>query len=119
MPVRSSRSPILTWPQTDQVAAALHDWGARQLSSRSEVEGVGYFGSYARGDWGVGSDLDVIVVVTASDEPPMRRGLAFDTITDLPVPVDLLVYTHDEWEALGAQTSGFAGRIVAEVVWVS
>ena len=119
MPVRSSRSPILTWPQADQVAAALHDWGAGLLASRSDVEGVGCFGSYARGDWGVGSDLDVIVVVEASEEPPMRRGLAFDTITDLPVPVDLLVYTRDEWDGLRAQTSGFARRIVAEVVWVA
>jgi predicted nucleotidyltransferase len=40
-----------------------------------EVVRVGYFGSYARGDWGVGSDLDLIIIVDRSDEPFARAVL--------------------------------------------
>jgi predicted nucleotidyltransferase len=80
---------------------------------------VGYFGSYARGDWGVGSDLDLVVVLSECDEPPLRRGLAFDTISGFPVPVDLLVYTQDEWLRLGAEKSPFLQRLNAEVAWVA
>jgi predicted nucleotidyltransferase len=61
---------------------------------------VGYFGSYARGDWGVGSDLDLVVIVEASAEPFERRA----------VPVDLLVYTRAEWTRLASRPR--------DVVWL-
>ena len=80
---------------------------------------VGYFGSYARGDWGVGSDLDLVVILTECGEPPLRRGLAFDTISGFPVPVDLLVYTQDEWRRLETQEAPFVRRLRAEVAWVA
>jgi len=35
---------------------------------------IGYFGSYARGDWGVGSDLDLLVIVTAAEEAFEKRS---------------------------------------------
>ena len=71
---------------------------------------VGYFGSYARGDWGVGSDLDLVVIVDDSPEPFERRAARWDA-TGLPVPADVLVYTRAEWERLSARPR--------EVVWVS
>ena len=80
---------------------------------------VGYFGSYARGDWGVGSDLDIVVIVAECELPPERRGTAFDTITGLPVPVDLLVYTQAEWAQLRAEGASFVRCIEAEAVWVA
>ena len=49
----------------------------------------------------------------------MRRGLAFDTISGFPVPVDLLVYTQDEWRRLEAEKSPFVRRLSAEVAWVA
>jgi predicted nucleotidyltransferase len=80
---------------------------------------VGYFGSYARGDWSVGSDLDLVIILSECNEPPLRRGLAFDTISDFPVPVDLLVYTLDEWDRLEAEQAPFVRRLRAEVAWVA
>lgn len=79
---------------------------------------MGYFGSYARGDWGVGSDLDVVLLLSACSDPPLRRALAYDTVTGFPVPVDLLVYTVDEWRQMEAGEGAFARRMVAEVVWI-
>jgi predicted nucleotidyltransferase len=58
--------------------------------ARPELRALGYFGSYARGDWGVGSDLDIVAVVATTDVPFDRRALHWDLST-LPVPVDLLV----------------------------
>lgn len=53
----------------------------------------------AGGRWGVGSDVDLVVIVASSDERPERRSLAFDA-SELPVPADILVYTVDEWDRL-------------------
>jgi len=119
MPVRSSSSHVLTWPPLDAVAGAARAWGAALKASRSDVVRVGYFGSYARGDWGVGSDLDLVVILTECGEPPLRRGLAFDTISGFPVPVDLLVFTQDEWRRLEAEKAPFVRRLRAEVAWVA
>jgi predicted nucleotidyltransferase len=119
MPVRSLTSPVLTWPNRDQVDKAAHSWGVALKKARPAVTRVGYFGSYARGNWGVGSDLDVVVIMTECELPPERRGAAFDTIAGFPVPVDLLVYTEAEWKQLRADGASFARRIEAEAVWVA
>ena len=68
---------------------------------------------------GVGSDLDLVVILSECGEPPLRRGLAFDTIRGFPVPVDLLVYTHDEWRRLEADEAPFVRRLRAEVAWMA
>ncbi|MCJ7796527.1 MAG: nucleotidyltransferase domain-containing protein, partial [Thermoleophilia bacterium] len=73
--------------------------------------------SYARGDWGVGSDLDLIAVVGESAEPFDRRGLAFDVLS-LPVPAEILVYTQAEIERLRREGGRFARVLAGEVVWL-
>ncbi len=77
---------------------------------------VGLFGSYARGDAGVGSDLDVVLVVSDSEVPWESRASSWDT-TSLPVPVDLLVYTRREWSALDRDTR-FGRMLAEETRWV-
>ncbi len=119
MPVRSSGSPVLCWRDRETVAAALAAWTSRLRETHPDVLHVGHFGSHARGDWGVGSDLDIVIVVTRSDEPPLRRPLAFDTITGLPVPVDLVVYTADEWDRSPSETPLFVRRLRSEAVWLA
>ncbi|MDH7559856.1 MAG: nucleotidyltransferase domain-containing protein [bacterium] len=82
---------------------------------RPEVVRIGYFGSYGRGDWGVGSDVDLIVVVRESKVPLVGRAADWDTTT-LPVPADVLVYTQEEWSTPGLQER--FGKAAEEVVWV-
>ena len=81
---------------------------------------IGYFGSYARGDWGVGSDVDLVAVV--SDEsaavPFEQRPAAWD-VSELPVPADLLVYTESEWTRLHATGNRFARTLDDEMVWLT
>ncbi|MFQ5811257.1 MAG: nucleotidyltransferase family protein, partial [Armatimonadota bacterium] len=66
MPVRSLHSSVLRWPDREIVLDALRRWTDRLARGHANVRRLGYCGSYARGDWGVGSDLDIIVVIAAS-----------------------------------------------------
>ena len=116
MPVRSLSSSVLIWPNAREVDQAVHRWTSDLVLRRRDVVRLGYFGSYARGDWGVGSDLDLVIVVDRSDVPFERRGAEWDA-TDLPVPADVLVYTQAEWQSLG-QSRRFSSTLLREVVWV-
>lgn len=106
---------MLRWPDAEAVLAAARAWAERVAATESTVERVGIVGSYARGDWGVGSDVDLVVIVARSDLPFERRAARFDT-SDLPVPADLLVYTADEWAAMLAD--GRLARLAREVRWL-
>ncbi len=76
---------------------------------------IGCFGSYARGDLGFGSDVDLIVIVEEDSTPWMLRPLRYDTLS-LPVLEDLLVYTVAEWEKIRQEP--FGRQIAREAVWV-
>lgn len=116
MPVKSSNSLLLKWPGKQTVDRAVRAWAKQTAERHPEVVRIGYFGSYARGDWGVGSDVDVLVLVQLSPTPFERRGSRWAAV-DLPVPADVLVYTLAEWESL--EPSGrWRQTLAAEVVWV-
>ena len=116
MPVRLLSSSVLKWPDAQTVKRAVSQWVDKVVKTRKDVLSIGYFGSYARGDWGVGSDLDLIIIVKDSQHSFMRRASEWDT-TELPVPADVLVYTEEEWQSLARQGQ-FSKRIMQEIVWV-
>lgn len=117
MPVTSSTSSVKRWPKAEAVIAALEAWGAEAARRRDDLIGLGYFGSYARGDAGFGSDLDLLVIVETDRRPFTERGFGWRTET-LPVPVDLLIYTAAEWERLLAAGGRFARTLSAEARWL-
>ncbi|MEW6772267.1 MAG: nucleotidyltransferase domain-containing protein [Bacillota bacterium] len=117
MPVRSLSLSVFRWPDARTVEEAVRLWAEKVAAARPEVLHVGYFGSYARGDWGVGSDLDLIMIVEDSPLPFTRRAAEWD-VTDLPVPADLLVYTLDEWELLKRRKGRFYQTVMREAVWI-
>jgi uncharacterized protein len=117
MPIRSLKSSVLKWPDAPTVERAVRAWAEALARKRNDVLHAGYIGSYARGDWGVGSDLDIIIVVQQADKPFAERAAAFDA-TSLPVPVDLLIYTRHEWDALMASNTRFARTLRQEAVWI-
>lgn len=116
MPVRLLTSSVLKWPDARTVEQALRHWTEGVVRDRNDVLRIGFFGSYARGDWGVGSDLDLVIVVKSSKQPFERRAIEWDA-TGLPVPVDVLVYTEEEWSALTGQR-GFFQTLMRDAVWV-
>jgi predicted nucleotidyltransferase len=117
MPVRSLNSSVIKWPDLQTVDQAARDWVGRQIESGRDILKAGYFGSYARGDWGVSSDLDLILIVRDSDLPFWQRSLKWDVL-GFPVPVDLLVYTQVEWQNLVEQAGRFPKTIEKEAVWI-
>ncbi|MDW7981089.1 MAG: nucleotidyltransferase domain-containing protein [Verrucomicrobiales bacterium] len=115
--MRSLNSCMLKWPDKQTVDAAIRVWARQLAAQRHEVVRVGYAGSYARGDWGVGSDLDIVIVLEQSDKPFEQRAVEFDA-TRLPVPADLLVYTEAELHQLIGSGSRFGRVLENETVWV-
>lgn len=117
MPVRSLNSSVFKWPDRSEVDRSVRGWAQEAVTSREGIIKLGYFGSYARGDWGVGSDLDLVVIVDHATEPFERRSLTWD-LSPLPVPSELLVYTSTEWKLLQKKGGRFARTLEQETVWV-
>jgi uncharacterized protein len=111
MPTRSLHSPVLKWPEREAVLAAAEAWGRDLLARDARVERVGCFGSYARGDAGVGSDLDLVVIVRDG------HGDALFDATRLPVPADVVVLEAARWARLAAEPTGLARTIARDARW--
>ena len=117
MPVRLLNSSVIKWPNRARVEAVLKDWVPSAIQGHPETLRLGYFGSYARGDWGVGSDLDLVAVISETQIPFERRTISWD-LSQLPVPTELLVYTEQEWLRLQQEHSRFAQTLATETIWV-
>ena len=115
MPVRSLTSYVFIWPKRAEVVAAARRW-TETLAATGNVLAVGYVGSYAREEDGVGSDLDLLVLVSDHAQPFARRTPS--GLETLPVPAEALVYTEAEWEVLERSGSRFARTLRREVRWL-
>jgi uncharacterized protein len=114
MPVTSSRSSIKRWPSAERVHHASEAWAQQLVAANPAVVAVGCFGSYARGEAGVGSDIDLLVV--RRDDTPIPHLLGAD-VDALPVPTDILHYTEAELAAL-LERGGRMARVVRdEALW--
>ncbi|MBN1846911.1 MAG: nucleotidyltransferase domain-containing protein [Sedimentisphaerales bacterium] len=68
----------------------------RRIRSVSDPEKIILFGSRARGTAHAGSDFDILIIQD-SDQPRYRRAVAlYRILADLPVEVELVVYTPEE-----------------------
>lgn len=117
MPVRSLRTSVLAWPRRHEVEAAVTGWARDLARLMPDLAAVGFFGSYARGDWGVGSDIDLIMVLDKSSSPFGYRTVARGSVR-LPVPSDHLIYTRDELVTVLERGGRFADTLRREVIWV-
>ncbi|MDH4129051.1 MAG: nucleotidyltransferase domain-containing protein [Spirochaetota bacterium] len=72
---------------TDRIVKELHP------------EKIILFGSYAWGEPDEDSDLDILVIVSQSnDNTIIRDAQAYGCLRGLSIPIDILVYTHEEVE---------------------
>jgi len=76
------------------------------------------FGSYARGEQGEESDLDICVLVHELTYNRMAMSAdAYGAIRrDFPLPIDVLLYTHDEFEESAKKRSRMQYKIKNEGV---
>ena len=88
-----------------------------QKRSHPEVVRIGVFGSYARGDYSPGSDVDLLVIVRKSAEPRWyMRAIGFDTLI-LTVPADVFVYTEAECDRM-AKDNLWMKHVLDETIWL-
>lgn len=78
----------------------------RERLTNRGVHEAWLFGSLAAKTTTPWSDLDV-VVVKPSDQPFIERPREFFDLLDLGIPIDLLVYTPDEFASLCQSDSPF------------
>ena len=77
-----------------------------RLVNEFHPEGIWLFGSHSWGTPDEGSDLDLFVVVTESDEPPVERmRRAHRCLRGLGIAKDVLVKTRQEFDRLRALPS--------------
>jgi uncharacterized protein len=114
VPVTSSGSSLKRWPSADRVLAEAGLWARRLAEADTGVVAVGYFGSYARGEAGFGSDLDLLVV--RRDDAPVPDVLGADVAT-LPVPADIVHYTTAELKGVLERGTRMARVIETEARW--
>lgn len=75
-------------------------------ASHPELEEVILFGSVASGTPVPGSDVDLLLILSSSDQPFLDRIPAF-LPAGLPVAVDIFPYTRDEIERMKRDNNGF------------
>jgi uncharacterized protein len=101
----------------ERVLEELHSWAAQQRRAHPEILRVGLFGSYAKGSFAPGSDIDLLLLVKESAERRwFMRSAVFDT-TRLSVGADLFVYTEAEAKRM-QETSSWFRHILKEIVWI-
>ena len=105
MPVRSLTQSLLRWPEPRVVLEAVERWAAQQARSNPTLRKVGVYGSYGRGDAGVGSDLDLLLVDEAATGPQTLRYRQWP-FEQLPLSCDALVLTPAELDELLAASAG-------------
>ena len=89
----------------------------REYAAGAGVARAIVFGSFARGDADVVSDVDVILIEPTS-RPFIERGLAHLPLFRMGLGVDLLVYTPEEYERLKADGHPLIERAEREGITV-
>jgi predicted nucleotidyltransferase len=72
------------------------------------------FGSRARGEAGPDSDFDLMLVVDTDLPPADRAFIANKAVRHLGVPVDIIVYTPEEFDRLASWPSSIVAAAISE-----
>lgn len=117
MPAPSSPGFVQCWPSAAEVLEAAGRWAERQQRDNADLLAVGMFGSYGRGDAGVGSDLDLVMILRECTCPIWERLRRWDT-GSLPLACDLLVYSQQEWQTLPQWNPKLAETLRRDTRWL-
>ena len=117
MPVRSLTQSLLRWPEPELVLHQVAGWAERMAAEHPGLERVGVFGSYGRGDAGVGSDLDLLLIDAEACGPQHQRLLGWP-LADLPLSCDALVFTPAEHGELIASGTAMARALTSDSRWL-
>lgn len=80
-------------------SSAILDEVVNRLVNGLDAESIYLFGSRAEGQVKPGSDYDLLVVLTKSEQPRHRReAYSYGLLWGMTVPVDLIVLTRAEFQ---------------------
>jgi predicted nucleotidyltransferase len=80
-----------------QVTTELLEQITQKLATTLNPEQIILFGSYAYGEPNEDSDIDLMVIVSHSDEPRYRRSRpAYRALRGIRIPTDVIVVTREE-----------------------
>ena len=88
---------------------------SRRIAADLHPEQIILFGSHAWGTPTEDSDVDLLIILSASDEPPHRRAVrAHRALRGLTVPCDILVRTQAEIQGLNPVRSSLLFRALTD-----
>lgn len=86
-----------------------------RLVGEFNTDQIVLFGSYAWGEPDTDSDIDLLVVVPDSDQPPYRRATrAYRSLRDIGVAVDVIVNTRQDIERSRGVTTSLAHKVLSQ-----
>lgn len=99
----------------EQFSPELIQGMVRRLVMAMQPEQIILFGSYAYGKPTEDSDVDLLVIVSESDEPSYRRArVAYKALRGIAIPTDVVVMTRQEVERKRGVRSSLAAQAVCE-----
>ena len=98
-PKPSSNSVVVKSVDYAAVRREMDGYARRLLATRPDVEEIIVFGSFEKGNYAPGSDLDVFIILTRSDRP-VRERIPELLPGPFPVPTDIFPYTREEMTSL-------------------
>lgn len=101
--------------QRAELLGRAHGYLAR-LSPALEVRAVVVFGSVARGDHNVWSDVDVLVIADRLGAHPLRR---YDQLPPAPLKVSPVAWTRAEWRDQLRRRNPIAVEARSDGVWLA
>ena len=84
----------------------------RRIVDTSHPEKVILFGSRARGDCQGDSDIDLLVVADDTQPRSLRASALYGVLSDILIPMDILVYRPQEIEEWGNVPQAFVTTAV-------
>jgi predicted nucleotidyltransferase len=109
----SSPSVKVTFTNREQIFKALENLIQEWTQQHPELEQVILFGSFARGDYFPGSDIDVLLVLEKSDQPLLNRIRKF-LPSHFPVDIDVFPYTRDEIQRMINDPHNLIGQALSQ-----
>jgi predicted nucleotidyltransferase len=98
-----------------QLTTELLDQIIQRLVSALKPKRIILFGSHAYGEPTEDSDIDLLVVVTDSDEPRYRRARkAYAVLRGISTPTDVIVMTREEVQRKTNVRSSLVSRAIHE-----